>query len=138
VQFGCATTGSPPSLPCPRGSRRGCRTRVHGEACASFLAFSQPQTLELDNLNTWRVNEDDQGFRWSGQRPGRLALPEILARPLRAVWLNDPDRLSGMKVTIRPVRHFHCPGPATAAPGSLVCFSDHSAPAPRGVVTRFG
>ena len=88
------TTGSLPPLPRLRGPRRGCRTRLHGQACASFLAFSRPQTLDLDNLNTWRVNEDDQGFRWSGQRPGLLALPEILARPLRAVWLNDPDRLS--------------------------------------------
>jgi hypothetical protein len=66
VQFGCATTGRLPSLPCLLGSRRGCRTRLHGEACASLLAFSHPQTLNLDNLKTWRVNEDDQRSRWSG------------------------------------------------------------------------
>ena len=59
VQFGCATTGHLPSLPCLRGPRRGCRTCLRGEACASFRAFSQPQTLDLDNLSTWRVNKDD-------------------------------------------------------------------------------
>lgn len=59
VQFGCATTGSLPSLPRPRGSPRGCRTSLPGEACGSFRAFSQPQTLDLDKLKTWRVSEHD-------------------------------------------------------------------------------
>ena len=69
VQFGCPTTGSLPSLMCLRGSRRGCRTRLRGEACVSSLALSQPQTLDPDNLNPWRVDQDDQGFRFSGRRP---------------------------------------------------------------------
>lgn len=137
AQPGRATTGRLPSLTCLRRSRRGGRTRLHGEACASLLAFSQPQTLDLDNLNTGRVNEDDQGFAWPGQRPALLALPEILARPLRAIWLNDPHGLSGMKVTIGAVRHFRChdanprrPAPSFAAQIIL--------PPLRGVVTRFG
>jgi hypothetical protein len=119
VGFGCARTGSLRSLPWLRNSCRGCRTRLRGEACAWFLDCSPPQTLDFDDVNTWRVNANDQGFRGSGQRPRLLALPEILAWPLRAVWLNDPDWLSGMKLTLVAVCRFRCHG-RQPAPSRLV------------------